>query len=1207
MWWLLVLHFTLMSWDSPGAQSSPVFFSSQDANRVLKVQKRANSFLEEMKPGSLERECIEEKCDLEEAHEIFESREDTLAFWSKYFDGDQCLSNPCVNAVCKDGIGRFDCICNEGWEGHMCAYEAKYSNCSLDNGGCTHFCTDSENKSIRTCSCASGYRLSNDSHTCEPAVEFPCGKRKIVDFSYSARLTGAKQGRKGDSPWQVLIIYEKKFHCGGVLIHPYWALTAAHCLVSPGKYYVRLGEYDRRKLEDTEQQVYVSKIIPHPEYHSRNSDNDIALLRLAQPAVYNKYVVPICLPSVGLAERNLTLEGTEVVVTGWGNQDETFRNRSSILNYIQIPVAARNQCAEVMYNELTDNMLCAGRLGDKQDACGGDSGGPMVTRFGDTWFLVGLVSWGEGCGRLDNFGVYTKVSHYLEWISQQTTTFEADAQRLSDTSQQGKQMFIGRERAHHMLRRRSNSFLEEMRPGNLERECFEETCSKEEAREIFKSVEKTTEFWYHYKDLSPCKQNPCQNGGICQQYHYSYTCLCPPRYSGKHCQNVRYECWYNNGGCWQYCKDTAQALSVSCSCAQGYTLQEDGKRCAKSARFPCGLTIFSPRSLHDPDLESSYESISTERSLSDPSSIKRSLNNSRINGTEGRNQTAWTLNTTETSGNNTYKDIGWVDRETMITETGKVDYRDNVGFIPNSLNRSRVNETVERHLSNEIAWIQSRNESARKSSNETAWRDSENNTTETDIRNYKDDLSMITRSLNRSMANETTGKHQRNETARTQSRNTTSGNLLDERDWIDSKNNATDTDERNYRGDFSLFQTSLNRSRFNETSGRYQRNETAWIQSRNESARKSSNERAWRDSENNTTETARSLNSSMANETTGKHQRNETAWTQIRNDTTRNNSEQKTDWIDSANSTGMIDSRTVAGRHSRSRNIKTNEATVKGIREEEARKEDIAETSRKTEEYDDASEDDDSRIVGGMRCELGQCPWQVLIRTARGIDFCSGSLISSRWVLSAAHCFEGINPHHVTIGDNDKYRRDQDEQKIAVLQVFSHPHYLGEHYDHDIALLYLRSPAVFGEYSRPICLPSPGLGRMLTQEGEIGQVSGWGSTRYKGSASRFLLRVRLPIVSQETCMASTQKVLTGNMFCAGYSMEAKDACKGDSGGPFAVLYRNTWYLIGVVSWGEGCAEDGKYGVYTRVGNYIPWIKDTIMDMEGAEESLVSTL
>ncbi|XP_044146794.1 vitamin K-dependent protein C [Bufo gargarizans] len=407
-----------------------IFFSRQDANRVLKIQKRANNLMEELRPGNLERECYEEKCDLEEANEVFETREETLNFWAVYFDGDQCLSNPCAHGTCKDGIGKFDCTCPRGWEGKLCSDEVTHFNCSVNNGGCIHFCKETDNSTSRACSCASGYKLGDDHRSCQPVVEFPCGKMKIFNSNYSARLTGAKKGKKGDSPWQALIVFEKKFHCGGVLIYPSWVISAAHCFRQNGKYFVRLGEFDRRTLEDTEQQIYVTKIITHPQFKVETVDNDIALLRLSQPAVYNKYVLPICLPSYGLAETKLTLEGTETIVTGWGNQDQSLRNRTSILSYIQIPIVPHENCSEVMQNRVTDNMLCAGRLGDRQDACSGDSGGPMVTNFRDTWFLIGLVSWGEGCGRLDNFGIYTKVNNYLQWMHQELTNYEAEEKKM---------------------------------------------------------------------------------------------------------------------------------------------------------------------------------------------------------------------------------------------------------------------------------------------------------------------------------------------------------------------------------------------------------------------------------------------------------------------------------------------------------------------------------------------------------------------------------------------------------------------------------------------------------------------------------------------------------------------------------------------------------------------------------------------------------
>ncbi|XP_068136695.1 coagulation factor X-like [Hyperolius riggenbachi] len=541
-------------------------------------------------------------------------------------------------------------------------------------------------------------------------------------------------------------------------------------------------------------------------------------------------------------------------------------------------------------------------------------------------------------------------------------------------------VFVEKEKAHHVLRKRANHFLEEILPGNLERECYEETCSQEEAREIFKSQEKTTEFWYHYKDLSPCKDNPCEHGGICQQYHYTYTCLCPPRYSGRHCENVRQECWYNNGGCWQYCTDTPRSLSVICSCAQGYTLEENGKKCAKTVSFPCGLTASSSRSLldleMDLELSTTVDSSVTASALpvlTDPEPSPESLNDSSH---------------------------VTVSALPALTAPGPSS-----GGSNDSTNLSHSNETV---------WGQS---TANVSVQQFAVRG------------------------NNSQPYNRSGEH----------------------------------------GAFKVPASAGNTTHKNSTMD-------------------------------------------------GK---------------------------------GHVESLLV--------------------------------------------EDDQARIVGGMLCELGQCPWQVSIRTNRGIDFCGGSLISQRWVVSAAHCFEDVIPHHITTGDFDKHLRDREEQKIAVLQVFSHPYYIAEHYDHDIALLHLRSPVIYSEHSRPICLPTPNLGRLLTQEGEVGQVSGWGATRYLGRYSRFLLKVRLPVVSQDACIASTGNVVTGNMFCAGYASEAKDACKGDSGGPFAVLFRNTWYLTGVVSWGEGCAAEGKYGVYTRVSNYISWIKDTIIETEGINESLASTL
>lgn len=161
----------------------------------------------------------------------------------------------------------------------------------------------------------------------------------------------------------------------------------------------------------------ILKTFKHPNYNSRTVDNDIALLRLETPAPFSEYILPVCLPGRKMAERVLHQNGTLTVVTGWGKEDLNSTRFSSALNFIKIPLVDRKVCARQMSHNISDNVLCAGILGQRMDACEGDSGGPMVTLYRDTWFLIGLVSWGEGCGRVDKLGIYTKVSNYNEWIN----------------------------------------------------------------------------------------------------------------------------------------------------------------------------------------------------------------------------------------------------------------------------------------------------------------------------------------------------------------------------------------------------------------------------------------------------------------------------------------------------------------------------------------------------------------------------------------------------------------------------------------------------------------------------------------------------------------------------------------------------------------------------------------------------------------------
>lgn len=160
-------------------------------------------------------------------------------------------------------------------------------------------------------------------------------------------------------------------------------------------------------------------------------------------------------------------------------------------------------------------------------------------------------------------------------------------------------------------------------------------------------------------------------------------------------------------------------------------------------------------------------------------------------------------------------------------------------------------------------------------------------------------------------------------------------------------------------------------------------------------------------------------------------------------------------------------------------------------------------------------------------------------------------------------------------------------------KVVVHPHFHDYTFDSDIALVYLSAPVTLSPVAVPACLPNGQLAHHLQREDVRGMVTGWGATQYLGRSSRFLRKVALPVVDQQKCIRSTEQVITDNMFCAGYLEASLDACSGDSGGPFVVNYHGTWFLTGVVSWGEKCPTKGKYGIYTRLGNYLHWIQDTI--------------
>lgn len=257
----------------------------------------------------------------------------------------------------------------------------------------------------------------------------------------------------------------------------------------------------------------------------------------------------------------------------------------------------------------------------------------------------------------------------------------------------------------------------------------------------------------------------------------------------------------------------------------------------------------------------------------------------------------------------------------------------------------------------------------------------------------------------------------------------------------------------------------------------------------------------------------------------------------------------------------------------------------------------------------------DGRIVEGWDAEKGLAPWQVMLfRKSPQELLCGASLISDRWVLTAAHCLLyppwdknfTENDLLVRIGKHSRTRYERGMEKISMLEkIYIHPRYnWRDILDRDIALLKLKKPITFSDYIHPVCLPDKQTAARLLQAGYKGRVTGWGNLKETWTTSHaevqpsVLQVVNLPIVERPVCKASTRIRITDNMFCAGYKPdEGKrgDSCEGDSGGPFVMKspFNNRWYQMGIVSWGEGCDRNGKYGFYTHVFRLKKWIQKVI--------------
>ncbi|CAH2049113.1 unnamed protein product, partial [Iphiclides podalirius] len=270
-----------------------------------------------------------------------------------------------------------------------------------------------------------------------------CPKYRLKKPNFKHSAVGGRKTEPGEFPHMGAVGWRAIkgtwiFKCGSSLISSKFLLTAAHCsrasprepnIANTTPEIVRLG--DKNIIDVVANglpplDAKIQRIIVHPRYAAPKKYFDIAIIELQRDVIFNMYVQPACL----WIKSDTSPLGSKATLTGWGVIETATLETSPELQAAEVEILGSNVCDDLLKSScnrlwcgLSENQLCAGKLSGGVDACQGDSGGPLQVKIqlpsnsqGSIHYLIGVTSFGVGCGRANTPGVYTRVSSFIDWI-----------------------------------------------------------------------------------------------------------------------------------------------------------------------------------------------------------------------------------------------------------------------------------------------------------------------------------------------------------------------------------------------------------------------------------------------------------------------------------------------------------------------------------------------------------------------------------------------------------------------------------------------------------------------------------------------------------------------------------------------------------------------------------------------------------------------